>query len=356
MQIKLIIAERDDRYRDMITRFLEKNHLDTLEIFSFSGPELLRNFLAGENADVILLDRSFGIEASELAAYGKVACLCDSESEETKTPVRTIAKYKKPDLIYNDILDLYAESGSRVSSRSGNKGSCNLILITSFSGGNGASTYAAACAKKSAAHNKRTLYLNLEPTGSSADFFSGTGSYSFEDLIFALKSQRVDVGLKMKSTVREDKSGVFYFEPCSSAMYMLELGQEDILRILNILSTGGDYENVVVDMDFRLDTDFMEIMNCMDKIVLVENGGTTANTKFARTADAVKILEGQTKCSVMNKMCIFYNNFSSSESSSEIQGFSIPVLGKLPPVKHAVTRKIVDYMVGQDVIFGSLLE
>ena len=88
----------------------------------------------------------------------------------------------------------------------------------------------------------------------------------------------------------------------------------------------------------------------------MENGGTTANTKFARTADAVKILEGQTKCSVMNKMYIFYNNFSSSESSSEIQGFSIPVLGKLPPVKHAVTRKIVDYMVGQDVIFGSLLE
>lgn len=355
MQIKLIIAEQDERYRDMITRFLEKNHLDTLEIFSFSKPELLKSFLADGVADVILVDKNFGVEASELSAYGKVAYLCDSESEEAKTPVRSIAKYKKPDLIYNDVLDLYAESGSRVFRRSVNGGSCNLILVTSFSGGNGASTFAAALAKKSASENKKTLYLNLEPTGSSADFFSGTGSYGFEDLIFALKSQRVDVGLKMKSTVREDKSGVFYFEPCSSAMYMLELGQEDILKILNLLSGSGDYENVIVDVNFRLNTDFLEIMNCMDRIVLVENGGVTANTKFERTVEAIKILENQTKCRVIGKMSVLYNNFSSSESSSEIRGISMPVLGKIPPVKHAVTRKIVDYMVNQNGIFDSLL-
>lgn len=353
MQIRLVIGEQDRRYLNNLVMFLEKNHMDKLEIFSFSGSEMLMNYFASGSADVILLDENFGIKAEILEDYGKVAYLCDRASETGKDGVRMIVKYKKPDLIYKDILDLYAESGNRAVFRPQGQHSGELVLVTGCSGGTGASTFAAALAKKYASEGKKTLYLNLEMAGVSSDFFSGKGDYRFEDVIFALKSRRADVRLKMESTVRTDRSGVYFFEPCSTAMYMLELTQEDILRILELLGNGG-YDYVVTDMNFQLTREFVEIMGRMDRIILVEDGGETANSKFLRTMQALQILEEQMKIPVTNIMELVYNRFSSSKSSSEIPDLKIPVLGKVPPIKHALVNEIIDYMLQKSEVFGKM--
>ncbi|MDO5346699.1 MAG: hypothetical protein Q4E91_13285 [Lachnospiraceae bacterium] len=354
MQIQLVIGEQDSRYLNNLLLFLEKNHMDKLEIFSFSRSDMLQEYFSNRKADVILVDERFGIEAESLKSFGKVAYLCDSVSEPVSDGIRRIAKYKKPDLIYKDILDLYAESGNRGSFQAKAAGTGNMVLVTSFSGGVGASTFAVALAKKYASRGKKTLYLNLETVGSSADFFSGTGNYRFEDVIFALKSQRTDVRLKMESAVRVDKSGVAFFEPCSTAMYMLELTTEDIVRIVDVLELARTYEYVVVDINFQLSKEFLEIMKRMDRVILVADGTETANTKFVRTLQALSILESQTKSNVTGNMSVVYNKFSSSKSSSEIPELRMPVIGKLPPVKHALVHEIVDFMLSRQEIFEKL--
>lgn len=354
MQIRLVIGDRDQRYLDNLVRYLEMNHMDTLEIVSFSRLELFREYVASGTADVILADEGFGVDVKELGKYGKAGYLCGGAPDTKQDGARRIAKFKKPDLIYKDILDLYAEGGSRRTFRAGNRGSGKLTLVTGCAGGTGASTFAAALARKYAFCGKKTLYLNLELTGNSADFFSGNGNYRFEDVIFALKSQRADVLLKMESAVRTDRSGVYFFEPCSTAMYMLELTQDDILKILDELTKGVGYEEIVVDMDFRLSGDAVEILARMDQIILVQDGGETSNSKFLRTMEALKILEKQGRTDVTGNMFLLYNRFSSSKSSSEIPGLTIPVLGKIPPIKYALTREIVEYMTGLPNIFDRL--
>lgn len=351
MQIQLVIGEQDKRYLSNLIMFLEKNYMDKLEIISFSSSELFRNYFNGGRADVILVDEGFGIRADELADLGKAAYLCEDDAGTERGGVRTIAKYKKPDLIFRDILALYAENGSAglAVTRKNRKG--NMILVTGFSGGTGASTFAAALAKRYASRGKKTLYLNLEVTGESSDFFSGTGNYSFEDVIFALKSQRTDVSLKMESAVRCDRSGVFYFEPCSTAMYMLELDSQDIIKILDMTA---DYDCVIVDMNFRLSFDFMQIMGQMDRIILVEDGSEIANTKFNRTMQAVNILEEQLNINVTGVMSILYNRFSSSKSSSKIPNPHIPVIGVIPPVKHALLHEIIEFILCKQELFENL--
>jgi len=344
MQIRLVIGEQDQRYLDNLITFLEKNHMDKLEIFSFSKPEMMQDYFSTGTADVILVDERFGIQAEALQKFGKVGYLCDNISGMEKGGVRRIARFKKPDLIYKDILDLYAEGGNRQAFRSGGKHSGNLVLVTSCSGGTGASTFAAALAQKYASRGKKTLYLNLETTGGSSDFFSGNGNYRFEDVIFALKSQRADVMLKMESAVRTDRSGVYFFEPCSTAMYMLELNHEDIMKILDVLGDNGNYDYVVIDMNFQLSKDFMEIMDRMHRIILVQDGGETSNSKFQRTMQALRILEEQMKINVTTAMAVIYNRFSSSKSSSRIPELRLPVVGEIPPVKHALVNEIIDYM------------
>lgn len=354
MQIRLVIGEQDSRYLNNLISFLEKNHMDKLEIFSFSRPEMLQSYFSGGTADVILIDENFGIRAEALIGYGKAAYLCDSAAEPGTDGVRKIIKFKKPDLIYKDILDLYAEGGNRKTFHTGGNTQGNLVLVTSCSGGTGASTFAAALARKYASRGKKVLYLNLEKTGNSADFFSASGDYRFEDVIFALKSQRADVKLKMESAVRKDRSGVCYFEPCSTAMYMLELNHEDIMRTLDVLGNSGSYDHIVVDMNFELSSNFMEVMSRMNRIVLVQDGGETSNSKFQRTMQALQVMENQTKLNVTGGMLLVYNRFSSSKSSSEIRDLQLPVLGKIPPIKHAQVREIIDYMQGLQDIFETL--
>lgn len=344
MQIRLVIGEGDNRYLNNLIRFLEKNYMDKLEIFSFSTPDMLRNYLKSGLADVILIDENFGIGVDEIEGYGKAAYLCDNILETGRDGARTIAKYKKPDLIYKDILDIYAEKGKRAVFGDGSAHLGNLILVTGCSGGTGASTFAAALAKQYATRNKKTLYLNLEPMGSAADFFTGNGTYCFEDVIFALKSQRTDILLKMESTVRTDRSGVDFFEPCSMSMYMLELTHEDIIKTMEALKRSKNYDYVVIDMNLKVSGEFMEIMNCMNRIILVQDGSETSNSKFLRTMEALQILENQMDINIMSIMSVVYNRFSSSKSSSEITNLQLPVLGKIPPIKHALVNEIIDYI------------
>lgn len=351
MQIRLAVGEQDSRYLEHFVTYLERNYMDRLEVSSFTRPETFREMVTRGSFDVILVDEAFGISTEELREYGRTAFLSEIESKDSGDGIRRIAKYKKPDLIYKDILDIYAESGVRGVFQKSHQG--QITLVTGFSGGTGASTSAAALAKHYAAAGKKVLYLNLEPMGMSTDFFQGMGDYHFEDVIFALKSRRADVGLKMESTVRTDASGVNFFAPCTNAMYMLELGDEEQKKLLDA-AEGLGYEQIIVDKQMTLDSDGLDFLGRMDQVLVVQDGGETSNSKAIRTIEALKILEEQKKEHYLDRMKLLYNRFSSSKSSSEIPGLPIPVIGKFPPIKHALVGEIIDYMMTKQDVFQSL--
>ena len=54
MQIRLVIGVRDARYLGNLSAYLEKNHMDKLEIVTFSSPELLKEYAKKSISDVIL--------------------------------------------------------------------------------------------------------------------------------------------------------------------------------------------------------------------------------------------------------------------------------------------------------------
>ena len=53
-------------------------------------------------------------------------------------------------------------------------------------------------------------------------------------------------------------------------------------------------------------------------------------------------------------MMLLYNKFSSSKSSSEITDLHIPVIGTIPPIKHALVKEIINYILTQDEILSVL--
>jgi len=353
MQIRLVIGEQDTRYLDRLITYLESKHGDQLEIVSFTQSELCIQYLNENMADLILVDENFGIDLSMVKKYGTTACLAEVLGSQETDSVRYIEKYKKPDLIFKDILDVYAECGGKgVEKNRIKNGNCQTILVTGFSGGTGASTFAAALARAMAETGEKTLYLNLERTGSSRDYFAGPGNYSFQDIIFALKSKRADVGLKMESCVRQDSSGVWFFEPCDTAMYMLELNKDEMIRVITELQHGESYRYIIVDFDFVLGPECVEFMEMMDRIILINDGTEPANTHFTRTYQALLTLEEQMKICVSQRMALVYNRFSSSRSSRRLESVNMPVLGVIPPVKHAVVKEIIEIMLTKKEVFS----
>ena len=90
-------------------------------------------------------------------------------------------------------------------------------------GGVGGSSAAAACAMRFAQKGKRALYLNLERFGSADVFFSAEGSSSLGDVIYAVKSQKGNLEIRLESSVKRDGSGVFFFSPPKLALDTAEL-------------------------------------------------------------------------------------------------------------------------------------
>ena len=175
MKIQLVIGEKDVRYLDQIQSFFERHYGDQIETIGFTSLELLSSFLEKNRADVLLVSDGFGFSSDEMLNAGaRAAAYFSDQDAEPRDGIPVIGKYKKPDLIYKNILNLYAEGGGYASSRKKQDGSASLILVLSFSGGVGSSTIAAVMARKLAAKGSKTLYLNLERSGSTADFFSGS--------------------------------------------------------------------------------------------------------------------------------------------------------------------------------------
>lgn len=180
-----------------------------------------------------------------------------------------ICKFQKADLIYKQILSIYSEVISNISGLKLNVDECKVLAFTSAGGGTGSSTVAAACAVHFASKGRKVLYLNLEEFGSSDIFFEGEGQFDMSDVVYALKSNKTNLVLKLESCVRQDTSGVYFFSQPKVALDILELGTEDILRLISELEMTGAFDYIIADMGLGLDEKHLKIYGRAYAVVLV---------------------------------------------------------------------------------------
>ena len=352
MILQLVIGDRDESYLDKLQSYFEKNYYEEIETVVFSDPDYLEQYLQENPVDVLLVDEEFG-DASRFAKDSGFAMLGLSDSVRPDG-IRTVLKFKKPSLLYKDVINIYsgrpnADPGSfgQKSGAAESSMRSKVHFFTSFSGGTGTSVVAAAAAACLAKTNT-VFYLNLDGLSSGTLFFKGEGSYGFDDILYALKGDAGNLELKLKSSVRRDASGVDFLVPVSQPAYMLELTNEDAAALINALKALDTYDHIVVDYGFRMDSNYRKTfatLDLADTITLVSDGSMTANDKFMRTMQAVEVLDFDHKKSVLRKMALLYNNFSSSASSSKMEKTGMREIGKISPIKHASSVDIMHYVV-----------
>ncbi len=348
MKIKLAILEKDQSYLNRIVTVFNNKYADKLEIYSFTDQNIAMATLDNVRMDVLIADDIFDIDVSKLPQRCGFAYFVDSNDVDTINDQRVICKFQKAELIYKKILSIYAEKAGSVSGVKLGDESAKVIAFCSVGCGAGTSTMAAAAAVHLAEQNKKTLYLNLEKFASTDVFFAGEGQYDMSDIIFALKSKKTNLSLKLESCVKRDKRGVYFYSQVKTALDIQELNEEDTIRLISEARLIGAYNYIVLDMDFAMDKETLEILHHTNAVVWVSDGSTICNRKITNAYNALSILEQNAEDPLINRVSLVYNKFS-NKISQMLENIGVKNVGGAPRYEHANDEQIVEQLSKMDM-------
>lgn len=351
MKIKLAILESDKSYLNRIVTVFNTKYADKLEIYSFTEYITAMNSLEPMKVDVLLVSEEFTVDSKNLPKRCGMGYFVDTQGMESFRDAPAICKFQKADLIYKQILSIYSEKAAQFTGSGINGGHSKIITFFSAFGGAGGSTLAAACALSKARKGKKTLYLNLETFGAAERYFVGEGQFGFSDVIYALKSQKTNLYLKLESTVKQDVSGVYYYSAANVALDMQELEEKDIRRLLTELRTNCEYDYIIIDSDFKLTTRELALWNETDEMIIVTGGEEEQVGKIERLYRALQVLAQQNDMLRMDKVKLIYNKFS-HHTGKVIEGIEQMVLGGVPRFENATVKQIMEQVSGMNIFDG----
>lgn len=315
MKIKLAILENDKTYLDRIVSAFSIKYSDKLEIYSFTNFEVALSTINQNKIDIFLANESFEVDRKALPSRCGFAYLVDAPDVESVRDEVAISKFQKADLIYKQILSIFSENTAAITGAHMDEStSTNVIAFQSPSGGTGCSTVAAACAVNLARKNYKVLYLNLEKFGVSDVFFSSEGNSCLSDIIYAIKSKKGNMALKLESVVKQDQSGVYFYSAAKMALDMAELNTAEIKQLVYNLRLFGGYNYIILDFDFSINKDTLSILEDCNSIVIVSDGSEISNRKLERAIESLNIIEEQTDVKLLLRSSVLYNRVSSKTS------------------------------------------
>ena len=343
MRIKLAILDRDQSYLSRIVTAFNTKYSDKFEIHAFTDQAIAMQTLDPARIDVLVASDMFEIDVNSLPRRCGFAYFVESPDVDHVNDQRAICKFQKADLIYKQILSIYSEKAGTVSGLKFGDESSKVLTFCSVSGGTGASSMAAAAAVHFAKKNHKTLYLNLEKFGSADIFFAGEGQFDMSDIIFALKSKKTNVPLKLESCVKQDECGVYFYSQAKVALDMLELTTDDIVRLISEIKLSGSYDYIIVDMDFTLDKDTLKILRQSHGIVWVGDGSEISNNKIQKVHSALNIMEQSKDSPLTSRLCLVYNKFS-NKTGKTVGDIGIKDIGGAPRYEHATSKQVLEQL------------
>jgi cellulose biosynthesis protein BcsQ len=352
--IKLAILDKDAGYLKKLSNYFAEKYADKIVAYIFTDLDVALTNLELNHINVFLLNYEFESEDIKVNKNIVVGYLTETTDTVSYDDRPVVFKYQKIELIYKNIVDLYAlavpeAAGGKLLSDSDTA----IITFVSASGGVGSSSCAVACAKNFAMRGKKILYLNLEHSGTTMNFFSGSNTTNFRDVILALKNKKANLQLKLQSQVQKDPSGVSFYPSPQIALDIKDLKKDEIETLLSTLKAMGEYDIIIVDTDFSFSNITLELFRLSNKIMFVSDGQEISNTKLTRAYNALEILERELNFPVLPKISLLYNKFSSK--SGNVVQIAASSIGGTNKFENANSSEVIEQL-SKSPIFGKILE
>jgi cellulose biosynthesis protein BcsQ len=330
-RLKLVISDGDREYLANFKKFLVTNYPQRFDIFTFSSPEKLHDFLSGKVQVDILAINSRLYEKGVCSGYQEIVLLSGDEDGPLPEGVARVNKYQHMDRLVAEITRLYTAKTLKECNITG-FGNTRIISVHSPSGGTGKSCVAAGCSILYAGRGKKAFYLNLESVPTTDLFFRGDcSSQSFSNVIFYLKGKGGNLSLKLESAKSIDGiTGVHFFKPPENVYEMSELSEQDIEQLLVEFRKNGIYDTVFIDISSGLSPNNIAVLKHSDTILSVLTPDARSFVKLKKLKISLDLIESRLGIGltsrivpVLNKAADFAGNIRQDECLEDFGSISV---------------------------------
>ncbi len=353
MKIKVAFLETDKVYLSRIVSALSGKYADKIQIYSYTDQAQAIAAAEVERISVFVAGHLFEIDKESLPAHCSLVYLSDSPEVESYKGCPVICKYQKVEQIYKGILNVYSENAQwDPSIRLRNEGGAKLIIVTSPSGGAGVTSFGVALSRRLVKKNARVFYLSFEKTGSTDLYFEAPGQFTMSDVVFAVKSHRANLRLKLESCARQDNCGVFYFAAPQIALDLQELSTTEEMDLVKSVVGSGGYDYVIVDHAFGLDPDTIKLFNLAYRNVWVCNDVQSSAVKILRAYKAIEVLNKKIDCRFLQCLSVIYNRFDDKRGEVLPEDKNIDVVGAISEYKGISEEQVIQKIEGMGFLDG----
>ncbi len=340
MKIKLCILANDVTYLNRLVAFITSRHQENFEVYSFTENELALKTIQVQKIDILLVEESCNINAKEFLDMLYVIYLVESRDVEIIDKCPAIFKYQKTELIVKSIWNFYSEVlGNMKKANKHANDNCKVFAFASPCGGSGSSALAAASALYFAKHGKNVMYLSLEKVSSSDIYFYEEGTQTLSDMIFALKSKKTNLNLKLEACLKHDVHNISFFSQAKQILDMYELTFEEQKELINVIIESDMFDMLILDLDFSLTSEMKELYMLADKLVVSSDGSEISNHKIERIYNALIIQEQGERTSLLEHMVLIYNRFNNIVGNSQCN-VALTTLGTIPVINDVTSSQI----------------
>ena len=347
MKIRIAMCTADIQYGRKISQYFQVHYYDKFIWNIFTETIYLLDFLRDNDADIVLLGNELKeeLDLSVLSGTGDKICAYLVEDLKESENEHQLEKYARGDKIYRELLELYSlKSNIHFQNTATVNDKTDIYAFVAPAGGVGT-------VAQSSAALENVLYINLETVSACGLVYEETGKKGFDELIFAIKSRRSALELKLASAVSRDNSGVYFFENSQNPMDLMDLSTADIKELFTSIQQIREYDKVIVDVGNALGEKEIAAMTYANRIICIMDDTENVEKKYERYISTLQVVEQKNKVDICSKMVLFYNKVMKHSQLPE-QKFQIRVGGSFPKIENGTYDGIIGKIAALEIIRG----
>lgn len=161
MKIRLAMVEQDSNYAKKLINNFQMLYGDKIEVYYFSSYEFFEEYIKDNLIHIALIGEETEIDGESMREDISWAYLVSGKEIEEYRGKPAVCKYQKVELIYKNVLSLFAEMEQTLLVK-GVRGKNKIMLFISAQGGAGSSALAAAYAVNKAGGGASVIYTTLD--------------------------------------------------------------------------------------------------------------------------------------------------------------------------------------------------
>lgn len=319
-----VICDIQTEYAECLFKVLAEQFSEDYQFYLFHDAEKMLHFTEQSRADVLLIGEEYEKSVYESLRIGKVYVLTEIPGKQAEDGITFIYRYQAADRIVESIRSGLGTRPARQATRNRyNKkartdeaeretlreaGSCEsnaisqekkkahrireepslrgLIGVYSPIHRIGKTRFALRMGEK-IAEQIPVLYLNLEGYSGGSCYFGQTEGQDLGDLLYCLRQERTDYGLKISAMAGQSK-GMDFIRPMKNELDLRAVKGQEWISLFETILDKCIYETVILDLGDCVDG-LYDILKKCDRVYTPYIMDSTAMAKLEQYEENLRI-------------------------------------------------------------------